>query len=192
MTNAILLHGKPDKDEYDDPNHPSASNDHWFPWLQKQLTMCGINTQTPEMPNAWQPYYPDWQKEFERYDITPETTFVGHSCGAGFIVRWLSEHPDAQVGRVVLVAPSLGKDWPQELREFFDFTMDPNLAARTQKLTVFESDNDGPGIQEAYEIYRTTLKGVEFKDFHGYGHFCAFDTGRTDFPELLAALVEGQ
>ncbi len=94
MRNAIILHGKPDpgQEEYYNPNFPSASNSHWLPWLQKQLMIHDIATQTPEMPYSWQPDYAIWQKEFERYDVTAETIVVGHSCGAGFIVRWLSQH----------------------------------------------------------------------------------------------------
>jgi alpha-beta hydrolase superfamily lysophospholipase len=42
------------------------------------------------------------RSEFERYDIFPETDLVGHSCGGGFFVRWLSKHLEVKVGNVVL------------------------------------------------------------------------------------------
>jgi len=84
MKNAILLHGKPSKKEYLNSNTRSPSNNHWFPWLQKQLLVRDIIAQTPELPNPWRPKYPKWKKEFERYDVTSETLLVGHSCGGGF------------------------------------------------------------------------------------------------------------
>lgn len=53
--NAILLHGRPDKEQWKDPEFPSASNYYWLPWLQKQLSIKGILAQTLEVPNAWRP-----------------------------------------------------------------------------------------------------------------------------------------
>jgi len=189
MTNAIILHGKPDpgQEEYYNPNFPSASNSHWLPWLQKQLLIHDIDAQTPEIPQAWKPQYKIWQKEFERYDITPQTMLVGHSCGAGFLVRWLSEHPDVQVGPVVLVAPSLGISW--DAGDFFTFTMDPGLARRTQKLVIFNSDDDHEGIQQSTKIIRDNIAGIKYREFHGYGHFCFSNMKTQEFPELRDELL---
>ena len=107
MKNAILVHGWVGKQEYYDERYPTASNSHWFPWLTKQLMIRDIHTVAVEMPNGFYPQYEVWKREFERFDITPETLLVGHSCGGGFLVRWLSE-TDQKVGRVVLVAPWIG------------------------------------------------------------------------------------
>lgn len=187
MNNAIVLHGKPSKEEYYNPEVPSCSNFHWFPWLQKQLLVHDIHAHTPEIPDAWKPYYPTWQKEFERFDITPDTILVGHSCGGGFLVRWLSEHKDIKVGKVILVAPSLGVGWDDT--NFFDFEIDPELASRTKGLTIFGSDNDKPSLIEAAANLRSTIKGSQFKEFKGYGHFTLGSMGTDKFPELLEALL---
>ena len=185
MKNAIILHGKPDpgQKEYYNPNFPSPSNSHWLPWLQKQLLIHDIAAQTPEMPNAWKPEYEIWQKEFERYETTPETILVGHSCGAGFIVRWLSEHPDIKVGKIVLVAPSLGFTWDD--RSFFGFVIDRELANRTAGVTIFGSDNDEPSVMKAIAQYRSVLKDVKYREFPGYGHFVMGSMKTDVFPELL-------
>jgi predicted alpha/beta hydrolase family esterase len=90
MKNAILVPGRPDKDEYYDPKYPTNSNNHWFPWLSKQLQINDIFAVAIEPPMPWQPRYEIWKKEFEKFDITPQTVLVGHSCGGGFLVRWLS------------------------------------------------------------------------------------------------------
>jgi len=86
MKNAILLHGCCDREEYFSDQYPSLSNSHFFPWLQKQLLIKGIHTQTPEMPQSYEPDYSKWKKEFERYEINTETILLGHSCGAGFLL----------------------------------------------------------------------------------------------------------
>jgi len=189
MKNAIILHGKPDpgQEEYYNPTFPSSSNAHWLPWLQKQLIIHDIAAQTPEIPNAWKPEYEIWRKEFERYDITPTTLLVGHSCGAGFIVRWLSEHPDVRVDTVVLVAPSLGIDW--DTSGFFDFKIDSDLASRTKKLVIFVADDDREAIQQAVKKLRAAIANVQYREFQGYGHFCVEDMKTTEFPELRDELL---
>lgn len=184
----ILLHGQPDRDEYHDPRFPSASNSHWFPWMQKNLLIHGIAAHTPEIPDSWNPHYPTWATEFERYELTPETSLVGHSCGGGFLLRWLSEHPDVQVGRVVLVAPWLDPR-REETTDFFDFTIDPLVPTRTAGLTVFHSDDDADDIQESVGMILAAVEGVAAREFHGYGHFCRGDLGSDEFPELLELLL---
>ncbi len=84
---------------------PSGSNAHWFPWLQKQLLINEIKTDTPEVFRSFDMDWDSWVKEVERFDITPQTTLVGHSMGGGFWIRYLSEHPEIFVDKVVLVAP---------------------------------------------------------------------------------------
>lgn len=188
MKNAIILHGKPSKVEYYDRNAPSMSNAHWLPWLQGQLLKHDIWAATPEVPNAFHPDWHLWCKEVERFDITPETILVGHSCGSGFWLRWLSEHKDVEVSKVILVAPSLGYGWDGDY--FFEnFTIDPNLTKRA-KVTIFNSDNDNVGIHKATDEIRKLLPDVKYKEFHNYGHFCSKDMNTGEFPELLVECLD--
>jgi predicted alpha/beta hydrolase family esterase len=190
MKNAIILHGKPGKEEYYDPQIPSASNYHWIPWLQKQLIVKGIAAQTPEVPLAFDPQWGLWCKEVERFEITPETILVGHSCGGGFWVRWLSEHPDVKVGKVVLVAPSLGYRWGDGGEDFFEgFKIDPELASRTKGITIFNSDNDNEAIHQAVKEIREQSKGIDYREFH-LGHFTEGSMKTPEFPELLEELLK--
>lgn len=188
MRNAIILHGKPGQDEYYSADFPSASNSHWLPWLQKQLLIHDIAAHTPEIPNAWDPDYETWRQEFERYDITPQTLLVGHSCGGGFLVRWLSQHPNVRVDKVVLVAPWLDPE-RQDTTDFFDFIIDPQLTSRTNGLVIFNSDNDMDDVHKSVGMIRGLIKDAGYREFHGYGHFC-FDDLKTDtFPELRDELL---
>lgn len=188
MKNAIILHGFQDKEEYYNPTTASPSNGHWKPWLQKQLLIRDIHAQTPEVFNSWRLNYDGWAKEFERFEITPETILVGHSCGGGFLVRWLSEHPDVRVGKVVLVAPWINPDG-EEQTDFFDFQIDSYLASRTSGITIFNSDNDFPSVLHSVEILRKEIEDVEYCEFYNYGHFCYDDMKTYEFPELLDKLL---
>lgn len=188
MRNAIILHGRPDKEEYYNPSVPSSSNYHWIPWLQKQLLINEIAAQTPEIPHSFDPDYPVWKKEFERYDIKPQTALVGHSCGGGFIIRWLSEHKKVKVGKVILVAPWLDPD-RVSTTDFFDFEIDPALPQRTASFIIFHSDNDQESIQKSVRIIKDKIIGSEFREFHNYGHFTKESMKLPEFPELLHAIL---
>lgn len=190
MKNALLIHGWNTKAEYYDPARPTASNDHWFPWLTKQLVLKDINTVAVEMPNGYYPEYPIWKRELERYDIGPETVLVGHSCGGGFLVRWLSE-TDTKVGRVVLVAPWLGHNTGDEPfdKSFFDFKIDPKIAEKTTRLVVLISDDDSDDVIKSVDTLRDKLIGAKFRNFSGKGHFTLKSLGTEEFPELLKEIL---
>ncbi|MGB4759194.1 MAG: alpha/beta hydrolase [Candidatus Saccharimonadales bacterium] len=188
MKNAIILHGTCSKRYYYDPATPSMSNSNWTPWLQKQLLAHDINASTPEVPHAYILDYEIWKREVERFEIGPETILVGHSTGGGFWVRYLSDHPELQVGRVVLVAPWFD---PANIKksDFFEFAFDTDIASRTQGLVIFNSDNDHPGIHWSVEMLRQTQKTFDEREFHNYGHFCLHDMKTEAFPELLAEIL---
>ena len=189
MTNAVIVHGMPSKDEYYSVEYPSMSNSHWVPWLQKQLLVNDIITATPEMPYAFKPDYPTWKKEFERFDIGPDTLLVGHSCGGGFLVRWLSENERATVKKVVLVAPWLDP-FREDTTDFFEFAIDPKLAGRAGELWVYDSDTDSDGVHTSVQKLLAEVDGVKYREFHNYGHFFFKDLGTDAFPELLEVLVD--
>lgn len=190
MKNAIILHGQPGEEEYYDPEKPSMSNAHWLAWLQAQLLKKDIAAATPEVPNSFKPEWDLWKQEVERFDINPDTIIVGHSRGGEFWLRYLSENKDISVGKVVLVAPSLGWYYSDD-HYFGDYKIDPELVKRTKGLTIFHSDNDKAGIQKSVKEIRDTIKQLEYREFH-LGHFTYGSMGTEKFPELLEEVLEGQ
>jgi len=188
MLNAILLHGLPSKEEYYDSERPSASNAHWFSWLQNQLLVHDIKADAPEVFKPFEMNWDAWLEEVERYDIGPETTLVGHSMGGGFWVRYLSERPDVRVRKVVLVAPWVNLHH-EEQTDFFDFDLKQDITSQAKMFTVFASDNDGQEVKNSVEHLRKQLPGAKFVDFHNYGHFCSRDLKTDAFPELLTEIL---
>ncbi len=180
----------PSRDEYYDPKRASQSNEHWLPWLQRQLLLQDILAYTPEMPKSYDPDWPVWVREFERYDIGPETILVGHSCGAGFLVKYLSLHPELTVGKVVLVAPWMDPDHDETHGFFDDFQIDPQLLARTKGVTIFNSDNDMGNVHKTVAILRQAIPDIGYREFKKHGHFCTGDGHVYAFPELLAAVLD--
>ena len=189
MRNAIILHGTCDSNEYYSDKFPSLSNSHWLPWLQKQLLIKDIKTCTPEMFKSFDPDYDLWKSEFEKNDINETTILVGHSCGGGFLIRWLSENKNSKVGTVILVAPWLD---PRNSKnnDFFDFEIDSDLVSRTKKFLVFNSTNDMEDIKKSLEIIQEKIKNIKIRNFENYGHFCFSDLGTDKFPELLEEIIK--
>lgn len=190
MKNAILVPGRPDKEEHYDPESPSNSENHWFSWLKRQLILKDIHAVSIEPPFPFRPRYGEWKKEFERFDITPETILVGHSCGGGFLIRYLSENKDVVAGKVVLIAPWTNPlDYAEsDTADFFDFDIDKDFPKRTAGLTVFMSSDDDPSVIRTVDILKISVPGFELKKFIDKGHFTLRSLGTPEFPELLEVL----
>jgi uncharacterized protein len=188
MKNAIILHGLPSKGEYYSEKYPSASNSHWLPWLQKHLMIHGIKADTPEIHNVYEPVYETFVAEVERFDINSSTLLIGHSMGAGFWIRYLSEHPELSVDKIVLVAPWLNLDHEYDIN-FFDFKIDPTIANRVNEFIIFSSDNDRKSMQESVSFIKEKIPSVVVRTFHAYGHFTFSSMKTGAFPELLDALL---
>lgn len=187
MKNAIIIHGMPYKEEYDDPHIPASSERHWLPWLREELKLRGIAAVTPEMPIPYNPEYQAWKNVFEQYPLSEETILVGHSCGAGFIIRYLSEN-NVKVGKVVLVAPWLDPEKSLDTG-MFDFTIDTDLLSKVARLVIFSSTDDMEEVQESVAILKAKIPAIQVVEFKDYGHFCVEDMGTEAFPELLEEVI---
>lgn len=188
MKRAIILHGMPSKEEYVSGEGSEPSKMHWLPWLKSELEKEGWEVYTPELPRPYEPVYEEWQRVFETFSINEETVLVGHSCGAGFLVHYLSEHP-VKVGKVMLVGPWL--DPTHELKtHFFDFTLDRDLAKKTQGITIFFSLDDGQEVLESVAKLQKEIPEIEMQTFTNCGHFTFEDMGTREFPALKSTILE--
>lgn len=187
MKTAIIIHGRPDKEEYYDLNVPTPSNAHWLPWLQKQLSVNDILAQTPEMPEPYAPDYEKWKAVFEQFHVDENTILVGHSRGGSFLLHWLSENK-VNVGKVILVAPSMTPNMAVE-SGFWDYTIDTTLPERTAGLVLFYSTDDDDGIIESSEKVIGAIPSITVRKFEDKGHFTLGDLGTEEFPELLKEIL---
>lgn len=188
MKNAIIIHGSCDKDEYFSDKYPSLSNSHWLPWLQKQLLINNILTQTPEMPEAYNPDYKKWSKEFEKFDINNETILIGHSCGAGFLLRWLSENK-VKINKLILVAPWLNPN-REKTESFFDFEISKDINDQSGEIHLLVSKDDAADIQESVNLIKNNIPVITCHEFSDFGHFIYGHMKTDKFPELLNYILE--
>ncbi|MDQ5883213.1 MAG: serine hydrolase [Patescibacteria group bacterium] len=187
MKNAIIIHGMPSKEEFES-SKISPANSHFIPWIKNKLIQGGIDAISLDMPVPYNPVYESWKEVFEKSDINEETILVGHSCGGGFLVRWLSENK-VKVGKVVLVAPWLD---PEKYLNtgMFDFEIDPAFPNRSTKVIVMYSTDDEEYILDTIKILKEKTNGIDFHEFQDKGHFCIEDLESEEFPELLNLILE--
>jgi predicted alpha/beta hydrolase family esterase len=188
MKTAIIIHGMPSKESYYNSNGDSESNCHWLPWIQHELILRDILAQTPEMPVPYNPEYNSWKEMLERFLINENTILIGHSCGGGFLLRYLSEN-NVKVGKVVLVAPWI--DLEKRLDTgMFDFNIDHNITSKTNGITIFNSLTDGGVIHDSVNKIIGEVKDIKLKNFNDMGHFCYKDMQTDKFPELLEEVLK--
>ena len=185
MKPAIILHGMSDSKEKYDGNE---AGHHWIPWLSNELGTRGYAVYTPEMPEPYEPHYENWCRVFEQFILDEETLLIGHSCGGGFLVRYLSER-DIKVGKVILVAPWLDPD-KDHCPKFFEFTIKRNLVAFTSGVTVFVSKDDDSDILESVKKIQVECDDIQVQEFTDKGHFTLDVMGTREFPEILEVVVK--
>ncbi len=186
--NVIIVHGCPSKDPTAE-GKPTTYNQHWMPWVKRELVAEGIPTEVPLMPNPWAPDYQSYKKEFEKYHVSEETVLVGHSCGCAFLVRWLGETKQ-KIKKLILVAPWKIADKQDNFRtDFYNYPIDRNIKSRVGEIVMFTADDEEDDGKKSLKMYHEALGGkvIELK---GRGHY-TFDDMKTEiFSELRDEILE--
>lgn len=188
MKNAVIVHGKPTKERYQDSAIPQPHQANWLPWLQRQLTDRGIETTVPAFPRPYYPEYDAWCEVFEQQQIKPDTGLIGHSTGADFILHWLSLNPGVEVERVALVAP--WHDKPKKYGDFSTYQLDVELTKRVGDLVILSSTDDDPRIRQRATVLTAVIPGARHLALEGFGHFMLGNSMSSEaLPELLQELT---
>lgn len=187
--NCIIIHGCP-SDPEKAMNHETRTYDkHWIPWLKKELQSNGVATETPLMPDPWEPDYEKFKKEFEKYTVTENTVLVGHSCGCAFLVRWLGE-TKRRAAKLILVAPWNVSAKDDSVKEkFYKYTIDAGIRPRVSEIVMFTADNERDDGKESLKIFHEVLGGT-IVELLGRGHYELKDMGTEEFPELLEVVLK--
>jgi len=187
--NCIIIHGCPsDKEKAMSPEKRTYDK-HWIPWIKNELITRKITTQTPLMPEPWNPHYDKFKQEFEKYEVNENTILIGHSCGCAFLVRWLGETKQ-KISKLILVAPWKIPDKNDEWRkEFYLYPIDQSIKNRVNKITMFTSNDEYEEGKKSLKMYHQVLDG-QIIELKGMGHYTMGSMGTTKFPELLEIVLQ--
>lgn len=188
MTNALILHGKPTRERYENPNEPKPHEANWLPWLAGELARRGIRTAIPAFPEPYFPRFDQWKEVFEEHEVNKDTVVVGHSAGSEFALRWLSENSEAHVNRLLLIAPY--QDVGRKYGDFSDYRLDEDLHRRVGRITIFNSSDDDIAIRNRAQALRTVFPSAHYVEFADMGHFrLGHNMDTIEFPQALEELL---
>ncbi len=186
--NCIIIHGCPSNVEKAMNPETRTYDKHWIPWTRSTLTTLGVPTETPLMPDPWEPSYEKFKAEFEKQAVNERTILIGHSCGTTFLLRWLGD-TQQKISKLILVAPWTIADKDDEARKvFYEHPIDPGIKERVGEIIYFTADDDYPDGKESLKIVHKVIGG-KIIDLPNRGHYTMEDMGTIEFPELIEQIV---
>jgi len=187
--NCVLVHGSSSSKQSDESKNRPNNERHWFSWLKQELQNSDWQVENPLMPKNWEPDYNEWKKEFKKVKVDEDSTLIGHSAGAAFLVRWLGE-TKKRINKLILVAPGKNKQEGNErLHSFYDFEINPEIKNMVNEICIICSDNDEDYRLDNAKNYYKKLGG-RFIVLKNKGHFVEKDMDTNEFPELLDIVLE--
>ncbi len=188
----IIIHGCPSNTEKAMNPKTRTYDKHWIPWTKKQLEEKDVKTETPLMPEPWQPVYENFKSEFEKLKVDEKTILIGHSCGCAFLVRWLGDSKK-EIGKLILVAPWKVPDRhgiKNEYKEkFYIYPIDESIKNRVKEIIMFTANDEDPGGKTSLKIFHDTLGG-EIISLNNHGYYTMNDMGTEKFPELIEKITK--
>jgi predicted alpha/beta hydrolase family esterase len=184
VNKCIIIHGCPDAEE----SASRANENHWMPWVKKELDALQVSTEVPLMPEPWEPVYEKYKLSFEKYEVDENTVLVGHSCGCSFLVRWLADSKQ-KIAKLILVAPwKIAQDASLIDKTFYEFSFDQTINDRVGEIVYFTSDNEYEDGKQGLKMFSTALGG-RIINLPNHGHYTLSHMNTVEFPELVAEVV---
>lgn len=154
----------------------------WKDGLAKKFGR-GYEVLMPPMPNASNAKYLEWKIWFGKLVpfLEREVVLIGHSLGAIFLVKYLSEEAFAKkiLATILVAAPFDEKDIEDSLADFRLKRDLGRLEKQSERLIFFHSRDDEVVPFADFLKYKHALPGAQFREFKKRGHFL-----QRTFPEL--------
>lgn len=137
----------------------------------------------PKMPNAQNAVYAEWKLWFEKFLAILEdgVILVGHSLGAVFLAKYISENGSIKkIKATLLVAPPFSADEGRVLPQFSITSSLEKLKEHGGRVIIYHSKDDPVVDFSELQEYQDCLPTLESKVFEDRGHF-----NMEEFPEIL-------
>lgn len=171
--------------------HGSYGNPYknWIPWLKKQLSKRKLNCIVPSFPTPIKQDYDSWSKILKAYFeieyITENTTFITHSLGGIFIVKFLLENK-IKVKKIITIAGFNNLEFEDDMSLYKSFYFNEDLSdikLYSLERISFYSDNDPYVPQNEGNQFADSILSEKVL-VNAAGHFNE-KSGYTEFTELL-------
>ena len=179
MNNYFIIHGS-----YGNPYK------NWIPYLKTQLSKRRLNCMVPSFTTPYKQDYESWETILISYlkigYITEETTFITHSLGGIFIMKFLIEN-NIKIKKIITVGGFNNIKYDEDNSLYDSFYMSDSELLRISNLCsqiiCFYSDNDPYVPIENAKHFADIVKGEKVL-IKGAGHFNE-KYGYKEFKEII-------
>lgn len=154
--------------------------DDWKPWLRKKLGEK-YEVILPIMPNKTNARFEEWKIWFEKIIpfFSDEIILIGHSLGASFVAKYLSENKfPKKLKGVFLVSGVFDKDF--DGYTLLSFKLPEKLNLQTENIYLYHSKDDPVVPFSALENFSRELPRANARVFDSRQHL-----NQGEFPELV-------
>ena len=143
----------------------------------------------PKMPNPMNAKYDEWKILFKKISFLLDNNviLIGHSLGAIFLVKYLSENKfPKKILATLLVSPPYDDEGMEE--SLGDFVLSKSLNKLNKhggKIFIYQSKDDSVVPYSHLEKYKKALSDAIIREFKKRGHF-----DQLKFPELIKDIKE--
>lgn len=141
----------------------------------------------PRMPNSNNVRYIEWKIWFEKMFtfLNNEVILIGHSLGAMFLIKYLSENTfPKQIKKLFLVSSPYGKN-AADLAEFqLPESFEP-VNKQSKSIFIFHSKDDVVVPFSEFEEIKKRLPQAQARVFEDRGHF-----NQEEIPELIELIKQ--
>ncbi len=184
---AILVHGL-----------AGSPNNHFFPWLRKELKKRGIPSKAPKLPHPFLPVRNEWVDTLAAAVEDPaQTILIGHSLGCPTILEYLEKHRGRKKFQLVILVAGFGRHFlnpdvekfQSRLLHWHESSADfEKIRSKSKKFVCINSTDDplvpyaeGKWLAKQLKAELVTEKKQHFLAVAGHGV--------TELPSALDAVV---
>lgn len=163
--------------------YKSSKND-WKPWLRESLGE-DYEIILPIMPNKTNAVFAEWKIWLEKIIsfLNDEIILIGHSLGASFLVKYLSENKfPKKIKGVFLVSGVFDTD--TEGYSLASFTLPQKLDLQTENIYLYHSKDDPIVPFSTLEKFKNALPQANTRAFEDRKHI-----NQETFPELAEDII---
>ena len=161
-----------------------TNKNDWKQWLREKLGE-EYEVILPKMPNPTNARFDEWKLWFEKMIpfLHDGVVLVGHSLGASFLAKYLSENTfPKKIKGVFLVSGVFDTDF--DGYSLLTFTLPQKLDMQTENIYVYHSKDDPVVPFSALTHFVEALPSAHSKIFEDRKHM-----NQENFPELLEDIV---